>query len=236
MVDDSVDIPLPRVSYVPIGGNRRPFRFNPKASETNSYVRDRVQHSYTCDSVNEEINVDELPVEVDFIEEAWFIVCPLCQGRHSGTLLAPSRPLGPPFPRVIDVPLDIDLGKLIDGQHVVLKGIETTDAYGSQIHNDFVPGFKDSRESDLDTSWSLGEVTDDLGTTYAHRGEGGWGLNADGVVRQGEESLGNSIPKGATKLTISFWYAGSHPPTSRWIQRLTLNPQTGEVLSIEYGD
>jgi hypothetical protein len=77
--------------------------------------------------------------------------------------------------RTIDVPIDIDLGELIAGQHIVLRGITLRTPWGSVLRYSFVPGFSDQPRT-TDASWRLGKVNDDLGTVYDHQGQGGWGL------------------------------------------------------------
>jgi hypothetical protein len=69
----------------------------------------------------------------------------------------------------IDIPMDVDLGQLISGQHVVLKGITLKTGWGSVLRNAFVPGLSQADRA-LDTSWGLGKVMDDLGTEYDHQG------------------------------------------------------------------
>jgi hypothetical protein len=81
----------------------------------------------------------------------------------------------------IDIPMDVDLGQLISGQHVVLKGITLRTPWGSVLRYAFVPGFSQTDRA-LDTSWGLGKVMDDMGTDYDHQGAGGWGADADGIV------------------------------------------------------
>jgi hypothetical protein len=121
----------------------------------------------------------------------------------------------------------VDLGELIPGQHVVIEGIGMRYPWGSVLHNAFVPGFARSAKN---TDWGLLHVADDVGTNYEdHVGEGGWGADPDGIVRHGDESLGNGVPPSATRLTIEFNPAHDWDPPSPWIRVLTIELSTGEV-------
>jgi hypothetical protein len=153
-----------------------------------------------------------------------------------GDLLPPIVPPGSPKSRVINHPIDIDLGELIEGQHVVLKGVEVSEFSNSVVHNDFLPGFSESRGSRLDTSWGLGEIVHDLGTKYEHGGQGGWASDPDGMVRWGDESLGGVIPKRATKLSISFRHANSWLPRDRWVARVDLDLHNWNVVGVTWGE
>jgi len=136
--------------------------------------------------------------------------------------------------RIIDLQMDLDLGELIVGHHVVIKGIEITKRWGSALHNDFVPGF-DPDDLELDKSWGLGQITDDVGTVYEHGGQGGWGPHPDGLVHWGDEHLGNTIPRDATLLTIEVHYADSPPPLGCWIRSFTVDLANGVVMEAVRG-
>lgn len=220
------------LSYAPTNGPRTIYIFGPKALEPNQFVRNRVVASIHCEITDEVISVNELPVVVDFIEQTWMILCPKCRQNHSSALLEPQRPPTTPKVRQIDFPLNVDLGELIEGQHVILRGIENVEGSDSQIHNDFVPGFTMKRSP----SWGLGAVTDDIGTVYDHSGAGGWGPDLDRVVRWGNESLGNTVPSDATRLSISFHCDNKWEPAEPWVERLVLNLKGGGIAQTHWSD
>jgi hypothetical protein len=136
--------------------------------------------------------------------------------------------------RVIDLPLDLDLGEIILGQHVVIRGIELNTERGSVLHYDFVPGF-DHDDRELDTSWTLGDVNDDVGTRYDHDGEGGWGPDPDWIVRWGDERLGNTIPSSAGTLTVEIHHAHYLTPPGDWVRVFTVDLTTGAVRDVTAG-
>ncbi|HEV3188382.1 MAG TPA: hypothetical protein VGZ04_10105 [Acidimicrobiales bacterium] len=198
-------------------------------------ARVRIGSSYLCELTGETVPLDGERISVDYVSQSWSFECPKCGFEHSGTLMPRVTRERPPRTRVIDLPLNLDLGEIIEGQHVIIKGIESPVTRGAVIHNDFNPGFS-VRSADLDTSWGLGEIFDDVGTVYDHMGAGGWGPDEDGVVRWGDENLGSMIPTSATTLSISVYCANSWRPSSAWIRRFELSLATREVSIAEYGD
>jgi hypothetical protein len=91
------------------------------------------------------------------------------------------------------------------------------------------------RRGDLDVGWGLGEVSDDVGTVYDHMGAGGWGPDDDGIVRWGDEDLGNQIPATANALSLTVHRANSWFPVHEWIQTFTVNLGSHEVTVVEHG-
>lgn len=227
--DDSLAIP--QVAYGPVDAPRPVYIFAPKATEPNKRVRDRVNSSTICDITSEPVDLDKLPVVVDFIEQKWTILCPECHRNHSSTLLELNGPTRPTSTRSIDATFALDLGELSEGQHVILRGIERGQGRGSWLHNDYVPGFV-KWEASAPPTWGLGEVTDDVGTVYEHQGFGGWSPDFDDLVRWGEESLGNTIPPNAKRLSISFHCSYEWEPPGPWVEQMVVNPITGEILEI----
>jgi hypothetical protein len=75
-------------------------------------------------------------------------------------------------------------------------------------------------------------VTDDLGTDYDHQGVGGCGPEADGIVRRGDEDLGNGIPWSAAWLRMEFHHANSWEPPKSWIRALTIILDSGEITNV----
>ncbi len=128
----------------------------------------------------------------------------------------------------------MDLGEIIPGQHVVTRGIEIVDrsygGNGSALYYSFVPGFPyNNRE--VETGWSLGTVEDDLGTVYEHQCQGGWGPDSDGVIRHGDEFLGNVIPRRARTLKVSISPAWT--PPGAWVRAFEVNIGDGKIVEID---
>jgi hypothetical protein len=131
----------------------------------------------------------------------------------------------------IDIPVETDLGELIPGQHIVLEGITLRTPWGSALRSTFVPGFPKSNRR-LNTSWGLGDVADDLGTACDHGGEGGWDPDADGIVRRGDEHLGNGIPSAASWLTIAFIPAHGWDVPGRWITKIMVDLTLNKIVGV----
>ncbi len=131
----------------------------------------------------------------------------------------------------IDIPVESDLGELVPGRHIVLEGITLRTPWGSALRYTFVPGFPKS-DRHLNASWGLGDVADDLGTAYDHGGEGGWGPDADGTVRRGDEHLGNGVPSTASWLTIAFIPANGWDVPGRWITKIMVDLTLNKIVGV----
>jgi hypothetical protein len=79
-------------------------------------------------------------------------------------------------------------------------------------------------------------VSDEIGTVYEHSGVGGWGPDRDQVVRWGNESLGNTVPSDATRLSISFHCDDRWEPAEPWIERLVLDMNVGGMVEARWRD
>jgi hypothetical protein len=188
-----------------------------------------------CPTTHDHFKIDPGPSDEQYEARFWTYVCPSCGEQHRQRLRP--KPIGerPEPRRTIDIPLDLDLGEIVEGQHVVVKGIELGRPWGSVLHNDFVPGF-DTHDRNTNVTWGLGEVSDDVGTTYDHGGQGGWGPNPkDDLVHWGDEHLGNSIPGDATFVTIEVHHAYEWTPPDRWIRKFTVDLGTGAVIDLIEG-
>jgi len=113
----------------------------------------------------------------------------------------------------------------------VISGIGLRFPWGSVIHNEFVPGFRQDEEG-FDTTWGLGEVSDDLGTAYEHGGQGGWGADTDGIVRRGDELLGNGGPPEASWLRIEVMPSHTWTPPGPWIRSFTVDLAAGVLQDV----
>lgn len=107
--------------------------------------------SICCPDTGDRCSIEHGPSLADFAAGQWVYKCPSCgedhQQRYGRAALD-----DPYYRRTIDIPFDLDLGELVQGQHIVLRGIQLRTTSGSVLHYSFVPGFRrDDRE--LDTSW-----------------------------------------------------------------------------------
>jgi hypothetical protein len=187
-----------------------------------------------CLNTGTRLVLDDGPILTDYEAGFWSYDCPVC-GENHRTVYGPqdAEALAAINGRV-DIPVRLDLGELIRGQHVVIVGIGLRLPCGSVIHNEFVPGFRQG-DRNLDTSWGLGEVSDDLGTDYDHGGQGGSGADPDGIVRSGIEILGNGIPEGASWLKIEVGHASRWTPPGDSIQSFTVDLSTGVARDLIAG-
>ncbi len=215
------------VVYVPLGGDGPPVDIHYEPLEERSI-------SICCPDTGDKCLIDKGPGPSDFAAGSWAYRCPSCGEEHSQSYRA-SKALDPnERSRRIDVPFEVDLGELIEGQHIVTEGIELRTTSGSVLHYDFVPGFP-QRDRKLDTSWGLGQVRDDLGSEYDHGGGGGWGAHPDGIVHWGDEDLGRGIPKTASWIEIEFMPAHYSNVSSPWISKVKVDLRTGSVIEVTPG-
>ncbi len=211
-----------RAIYVPLSGDGTPVEI------PESILRDR-SIVLCCPDTGERCEIENGPDVADFAAGSWSYRCPSCGAEHQQSYRPPSDYDPNQRRRTIDVPFDVDLGELVEGQHIVVRGIELRTISGSVLHYDFVPGFRKS-DRRLDTSWGLGEVHDNLGSEYDHSGAGGWGAHPDGVVRWGDEDLGRGIPKEASLVEMEFHPANSWTPTAEWVRRVRVDLRSGSVV------
>jgi len=199
-------------------------------------AHDALARSYRthCLTSGKRLVLERGPTDADRASGSWSYTCPDC-GKSHRTVYGPAHvtELAELFEK-IDIPMDVDLGQLISGQHVVLKGITLRTPWGSVLRYAFVPGFSQTDRA-LDTSWGLGKVMDDMGTDYDHQGAGGWGADADGIVRRGDENLGNGIPPSAAWLRIEFHHAHYWEPPESWSRTLTIDLSSGEITNVTRG-
>ena len=106
--------------------------------------------------------------------------------------------------RALDIEFDTDLGELIPGHHVVLRGIELC---SGQLHYEFVPGMTDAKmqEGGPPFWWFwLVHTTDDLGTVYSDDNGGAIDTRRGGPATHGVQNLGGAIPVAAPRLMLTF--------------------------------
>lgn len=120
---------------------------------------------------------------------------------------------------------DVDLGELLPGHHVVLRGIERSMKFASpfnpletliqseQLHYEHVPGL--TRLS-ATPDWSA-TFFDDVGTSYNDREEGAYDGHSEGTATHGKRDIGN-IPTEARVLTIVVGPSYQWVPPEPWIR------------------
>ncbi|MEU4515761.1 hypothetical protein AB0G05_40235 [Nonomuraea wenchangensis] len=131
--------------------------------------------------------------------------------------------------RRLDIVFDIDLGELLDGHHVVARGLELADA-GAALHYEFVPGI---RQHELDAGgqffwyWMM-FAEDDLGTPYNDYNSGAF--DPDGkAAAHGTRNLGGPVPRSARRLRLSFAPPEEWTPVGPWCRRLDIALPGGHV-------
>jgi hypothetical protein len=120
--------------------------------------------------------------------------------------------------RGLDVAFDVDLGELVEGHHVVARGITRT-----ELHYEFVPGLAGPRPGGFGWYWLLA-ASDDAGTAYTDYNGGAFG-SGGGAATHGTRDLGGQIPPSARRLTIEFEPAEGWTPPEPWRRRIVVDLQ-----------
>jgi hypothetical protein len=182
-----------------------------------------------CLVTGERCVIERGPTWEDRRSGVWRYACPSCGAQHEEDFSVRALDRAKPRVRTIDVPIEVDLGELIHGHHVVARGLQLRTLRGSLFHYDCVPAIERSCQAELDIGWDLGEVIDDVGTRYHHAGGGTWGLSRDGTVNWGEKSLGNGVPATATTLLVRFRQANRGLPEDYSSPSLLFDLRSGEA-------
>ncbi|UBU10281.1 hypothetical protein [Nonomuraea gerenzanensis] len=134
--------------------------------------------------------------------------------------------------RRLDLAFDLDLGELVDGHHVVARGLELS-AGGGVLHYEFVPGV---RPHETETKgpffwyWML-SAEDDLGTPYGD-GNGG-AFDTDGEeAAHGARDLGGVVPGAARRLRVSFRPPEGWTPAGTWCRQVEITLPDGPVTQV----
>ena len=170
------------------------------------------------------------------VTSAWTFTCSACGKQHELDI----RPkLGPPAPqrRTIDIPFNIDLGELVEGHHVVARGIELR-PHGSSspcLHYDFVPALANTMNASCEKRhgdwwyWMM-YTSDDVGTAYADRNTGGFDNRTEGDVSWGSRDLDGIIPESATMVTLRFEPPRGWVPPEPWRRVVHLDLKSSRVM------
>jgi hypothetical protein len=126
--------------------------------------------------------------------------------------------------RRLDIVFDVDLGELIEGHHVVARGITLS---GAELHYEFVPGLDDAGRNELGGFgwyWML-SATDDVGTEYSDNNGGAFDGHSGGAATHGTRDIGGQIPPHARRLTIRFQPAEDWTPAEPWRRQIRVDLQ-----------
>lgn len=173
--------------------------------------------------------IEQGPTWEDRRTGVWRYECPSCGAQHEEDFTLHAVDRVTPKSRTIDVPIEVDLGELIHGHHIVARGLQLRTPRGSLFHYDCVPAIDQSNQSALAIDWGIDEVIDDVGTQYRHTGGGTLGLSRDGTSNWGEKSLGNGVPATATTLIVSFHQANRGLPEDSYSQSLLFDLRSAEA-------
>ncbi|MEW9551158.1 hypothetical protein [Nonomuraea sp. NPDC050783] len=134
--------------------------------------------------------------------------------------------------RRLDLVFDIDLGELLEGHHVVARGLELPEGEG-MLHYEFVPGI---RQDEMDAKgpffwlWTL-SAEDDLGTPYHDSNTGAFDPNGV-TAAHGSRHLGGRVPRSARRLRVTFAPAEGWTPARPWCRELDVALPDGPVTEI----
>jgi hypothetical protein len=135
--------------------------------------------------------------------------------------------------RHLDVPFDVDLGELVAGHHVVVRGIERGPGE-AVLHYEFVPAVQDRERRDKGPFfwyWMV-SASDDAGTEYAENNTGGFDPSGQGPSSHGTRDLGGVIPAAANRLVLDFQPPWDHTPEPGVCTSLTIELATGAVTAV----
>jgi hypothetical protein len=131
------------------------------------------------------------------------------------------------------VRFDVDLGELVDGHHVVARGLEFG-VTGTLLHYEFVPGVPSNRpmrERVGLQQWSL-HTEDSAGTTYSDPNGGAFAGRGGPAPTHGERDLGGHTAPTATWLRLEISPALGHRPANGWVRRLDIDLTTGQITTV----
>jgi hypothetical protein len=135
--------------------------------------------------------------------------------------------------RHLDVTFDVDLGELVEGHHVVLRGIERNPDE-AVLHYEFVPAVQDHERRDKGPFFWYWTVfaSDDAGTRYADHNTGGFDPSGRGPSSHGTRDLGGVILVAARRLVLDFQPPWDYTPAAGVCTRLTIELATGAVTAV----
>jgi hypothetical protein len=117
---------------------------------------------------------------------------------------------------------DVDLGELMPGHHVILRGIEQgriwalenpnrTTQTVDQLHYEIIPGLNDTHET---PDWSI-KFSDDVGTEYVYDDGGAYDTRLGLEATHGIRDIGD-IPSNARVLTLTVGPSHMWNPPEPW--------------------
>jgi hypothetical protein len=128
--------------------------------------------------------------------------------------------------RELDVVFDVDLGELVEGHHVIARGLERA-ATGAVLHYEFVPG--PGKEANLFAWYWMLAAEDDLGTRYETHNSGAFDPHGGDAVH-GVRDLGGQIPADAAWVRLRLTPPQGWTPPEPWAHVLEIDLNTGTAL------
>jgi hypothetical protein len=127
----------------------------------------------------------------------------------------------------LDIAFDVDLGELIQGHHVVARGImfghsDNEESWtDTELHYEFVPAIGPDAQG-FGWYWMV-YASDDAGTEYSDNNGGAFDAEGTGPASHGTRDLGGLIPPGATRLTLRFEPPDDWTPPEPWRRELPID-------------
>jgi len=121
-----------------------------------------------------------------------------------------------------DIPIDVDLGEIIEGHHVVACALTWGHTVGASLSYVIVPALSDEEHDGFAWYWMLA-ASDDLGTEYLDNNGGAFGPSADGETTEGTRDIGGDIPIEASWLDLSFDPPGEWSPPTPWTREIRVD-------------
>jgi hypothetical protein len=136
----------------------------------------------------------------------------------------------------LDIVFDADLGELIEGHHVVVRGIMfgvpvEAPAAGEAAYTEaslfyeFVPGLTEERTSGhgfFSCYWML-SAADDAGTEYHYNNLGSFDPRSGGAATRGIRQIGGQPPAQARRLIIRFEPPLGWTPPEPWRHEIVVD-------------
>ena len=121
-----------------------------------------------------------------------------------------------------DIPIDVDLGELIEGHHVIARSLTSGHTVGASLSYVIAPALSDEEEGGFAWYWML-YASDDLGTEYRDWNSGAFGPSADGETTEGDRDIGGDIPSDASWLLLRFEPPSEWSPPVPWTREIRVD-------------
>ena len=132
-----------------------------------------------------------------------------------------------------DIPVEHDLGELIEGHHVIARSLTWGHTHGASLSYSIVPALSDEELARFDWCWML-DATDDLGTEYRDNNGGAFGPSDDGEATDGTRDIGGDIPMNASWLRLRFEAPSGWQPPKPWTRAIRIDLHEGSAEGEHY--